>query len=122
MRPAVRSGMLARALAATRPPGGARSNAAILGQVGITIAVPIAVGAWLGLKLDEAAGTTPWGLLGLIFVGMAIAGVGVWWLIKRFAEENPIAPSTERARRAGRAWDAEIAERERKREMGKEDS
>ncbi len=109
------------ALAATRPPGGARSNAAILGQVGITIAVPIALGAWLGLKLDEAAGTSPWGLLGLIFLGMVIAGAGVWGLITRFAEDNPIRPSTERARKAGRAWDAEIAERERKREMGEDE-
>lgn len=105
-------------MAAPRTPGGARSNAAILGQVGITVAVPIALGAWLGLKLDEAAGTSPWGLLGLIFLGMALAGVGVWMQIKRFTEENPIRPSTERAREAGRRWDAEIAERERKRDEG----
>ena len=105
-------------MAAPRPPGGARSNAAILGQVGITVAVPIAIGAWLGLKLDEAAGTTPWGLLGLIFLGMLVAGVGVWSLIKRFTEENPIRPSTEQAREAGRRWKAEIRERERKRDEG----
>lgn len=106
------------ALAAPRPPGGARSNAAILGQVGITVAVPIAIGAWLGLKADEAAGTSPWGLLGLIFLGMAVAGLGVWVLIKRFIEENPIRPSTERARAAGRRWEAEIRERERERDEG----
>lgn len=82
------------------------------------MAVPIAIGAWLGLKLDEAAGTTPWGLLGLIFLGMAIAGVGVWGLIKRFTEDNPVRPSTERAREAGRRWDAEIEERRRKRDEG----
>lgn len=105
-------------MAAPRTPGGARSNAAILGQVGITVAVPIALGAWLGLKLDEAAGTSPWGLLGLIFLGMALAGVGVWMQIKRFTEENPIRPSTERAREAGRRWEAEIQEREREREEG----
>jgi hypothetical protein len=109
-------------LAAPRHPGGARSNAAILGQVGITIAVPIAVGAWLGLKLDEAAGTSPLGLLGLIFVGMAVAGAGVWLLIKRFTDENPIRPSTERAREAGRRWEAEIQERERKRETGEDEA
>jgi hypothetical protein len=105
-------------LAAPRTPGGARSNAAILGQVGITVAVPIALGAWLGLKLDEAAGTSPWGLLGLIFLGMALAGVGVWMQIKRFVEENPVRPSTERAREAGRRWEAEIQERQRKRDEG----
>jgi len=108
-------------LAAPRPPGGARSNAAILGQVGLTIAVPIVVGAWLGLKLDEAAGTSPIGLLCLIFVGMAIAGGGVWLLIKRFTDDNPIPPSSDRAREAGRRWEAEIRERERQRETGEDE-
>ena len=93
-------------------------NAAILGQVGIIIAIPIALGAWLGLKLDEAAGTSPWGLLGSIFVGMVVAGGGVAMLIKRFSDDNPTTESTERAREAGRRWDSEIRERERKRELG----
>jgi len=88
-------------------------NAAILGQVGLVIAVPIALGAWLGLKLDGALGTSPWGLLGLIFVGMAIAGVGVGMLIKRYADDNPVAGASERAREAGRRWQAEVDERER---------
>ena len=91
-------------------------NAAILGQVGLTIAVPIALGAWLGVKLDAALGTSPWGLLILIFVGMAAAGGGVALLIKRYAEENPVTPSSERARKAGQAWRAEQDEEERKRE------
>lgn len=82
------------------------------------MAVPIAVGAWLGAKLDAAVGTSPWGLLGLIFLGMAIAAVGVWAIIKRFTEENPVTTSTERAREAGRRWDAEVRERERKRDEG----
>ena len=92
-------------------------NAAILGQVGLTIAVPIALGAWLGLKLDAALGTSPWGLLGLIFVGMAAAGGGVALLIKRYTEENPVTPSSDRARKAGQAWQAELDEQERQREQ-----
>ena len=92
-------------------------NAAILGQVGLTIAVPIALGAWLGVKLDAALGTSPWGLLGLIFVGMAAAGGGVALLIRRYTEENPVTPSSERARTAGRAWQAEQDEEERQREQ-----
>lgn len=95
--------------------------AAILGQVGIVIAVPIALGAWLGLKLDEAAGTAPWGLLGSIFAGMVVAGGGVWALIKRYTEENPIRPSSERAREAGRRWEAEVRERERRREADEQE-
>jgi hypothetical protein len=103
-------------LAAPRTPGGARSNAAILGQVGLIIAIPIAIGAWLGLKLDETAGTSPWGLLGLIFVGMVVAGAGVAWSIKSFLDENPTEASSERAREAGRAWQREADEEERRRE------
>ncbi|HEY8655277.1 MAG TPA: AtpZ/AtpI family protein [Candidatus Limnocylindria bacterium] len=91
-------------------------NAAILGQVGLIIAVPIALGAWFGLKLDAAAGTSPWGLLGSIFVGMAIAGGGVAMLIKRYADDNPTGPSTARARAAGQAWQREADEEEKRRE------
>ena len=92
------------------------SYAAILGQVGIVIAVPIALGAWLGVKVDERAGTSPWGLLSLIALGMLVAGVGVWRLIKRYMDENPITPSTERARQAGRQWERDIEEQERRRD------
>jgi len=91
-------------------------NAAILGQVGLIIAVPIALGAWLGLKLDAAASTSPWGLLGSIFVGMAIAGGGVAMLIKRYADDNPVTPSSDRARAAGQAWQREADEEEQRRE------
>ena len=107
-------------MAETRPPGGARSNAAILGQVGFIIAVPIAIGAWLGLQVDRATGASPIGLLGLIFAGMVIAGVGVGVVIRRYADENPIEPSSERAREAGRRWEAEIRDQERRREAGDE--
>ncbi len=108
-------------MAAPRTPGGARNNAAILGQVGFIIAVPIATGAWLGLQIDRALGTSPIWLLVSIFVGMVIAGAGIYALIKRYEDENPIEPSTERAREAGRRWETEIRERERRRETGEDD-
>ena len=60
-------------------------------------------------------------MLGLIFAGMVIAGFGVAALIKRFSDENPTTASTERAREAGRRWDSEIRERERKRELGEDE-
>ena len=91
-------------------------NAAILGQVGLVIAVPIALGAWLGLKLDGAAGTSPWGLLGSIFLGMAIAGGGVAMLIRRYAADNPVTTSSDRARAAGQAWQREADLEEQRRE------
>ena len=84
------------------------------------VAVPIAVGAWLGQKLDESAGTAPWGLLGLVFLGMAVAGFGVAMMLRSYMAENPVGPASERARKAGRAWDAEIQEQERRRDAGED--
>jgi len=47
---------------------------------------------------------------------MAIAGVGVAVLIRNYLAANPIEPVSDAARKAGRRWDAEIAEREGERE------
>ena len=85
------------------------------------VAVPIVLGAWLGQKLDESAGTAPWGLLGLTFLGMAIAGIGIAYMIRRYMNENPVGPVSERAREAGRRWQAEIDERERRRDAGEDE-
>ena len=79
------------------------------------VAVPIALGAWLGQQADDRLGIAPWGLLALTFVGMALAGLGIAWLIRRTSGGlNP--PVSEAAREAGRRWQAEIDEQERERE------
>jgi F0F1-type ATP synthase assembly protein I len=96
-------------------------NAAILGQVGLTVAVPIALGAWLGQKLDERLGTAPWGLLTLTFAGMAVAGLGIALLIRRYSAEDRATSVTEGARTAGRRWEAEIEEEDRKREKERQE-
>ena len=79
------------------------------------VAVPIALGAWLGQKVDDRLGSAPWGLLILTFVGMAVAGVGIAWLIKR-TTGGLDQPVTDAAREAGKRWRAEIEEQERERE------
>ena len=84
------------------------------------VAVPIVVGAWLGQKLDENAGTAPWGLLGLTFLGLALAGMGLAYMVRRYMTENPVGPVSDRARRAGRSWQAELDEREQRRDAGED--
>jgi hypothetical protein len=51
---------------------------------------------------------------------MALAGLGVAYMVRRYLAENPIGPVSDRARRAGRSWQAEIDEREQKREAGED--
>jgi hypothetical protein len=41
--------------------------------------------------------------------------------LRRYLAANPDQPASEEAREAGRAWEREIRERERKREAGEED-
>ena len=89
-------------------------------QVAVVVGGPLLIAAYVGQKLDEAYGTTP--NLGLvsILVGLAVAGLGMWWVIKRYIDANPQRPVTDAAREAGRKWEREIQETERKKEQGEE--
>jgi ATP synthase protein I len=56
----------------------------MFGLVGWSVAVPTALGVWLGVKLDEwyPAGTTSWTLTGLV-VGVALGCLNAWFWVKR---------------------------------------
>ena len=89
-------------------------------QVAGVVGGPLLIAAVLGQKLDERFGTAP--SLGLvsILVGLAIAGLGMYVVIKRYLDANPQQPVSDAARKAGQQWEREIAERERKKEAGEE--
>ena len=89
-------------------------------QVAVVVGGPLLVAAVVGQKLDENFGTAP--NLGLvsILVGLVIAGLGMWFVIKRYIDANPQQPVSDAAREAGRKWEREIAEQERKKEVGEE--
>jgi F0F1-type ATP synthase assembly protein I len=89
-------------------------------QVAVVVGAPLLVAAVVGQKLDEQFGTTP--NLGLvsILVGLAVAGLGMYVVIKRYIDANPQQPVSDAAREAGRKWEREIAEQERKKESGEE--
>ena len=50
----------------------------------------------------------------------AVAGLGMYVVIKRYIDANPQQPVSDAAREAGRKWEREIAEQERKKEAGEE--
>ncbi len=89
-------------------------------QVAVVVGGPLLIAAVVGLKLDESFGTAP--NLGLvsILVGLVIAGLGMFLVIKRYIDANPQQPVSDAAREAGRRWESEIAEQERKKEQGEE--
>lgn len=90
-------------------------------QIAVVVGIPLLIGAFVGDALDRQLGTTP--TLGLVSIlaGLAVAGLGAFYVLRRYLAANPDEPVSEKARAAGRAWDSEIQERERKREAGEDD-
>ena len=90
-------------------------------QVAVVVGGPLLIAAVVGQKLDERFGTAPTLGLVAILVGLALAGLGMFLVIKRYIDANPERPVSDAAREAGRRWEREIAERERKREAGEDE-
>lgn len=89
-------------------------------QVAAAVAIPLLLAAIVGSTLDARAGTGPWGLLVSIFIGLGVAGGGVFAILRRFLAENPTTTPTEAARAAGRRWRRESEAEERRREADRE--
>ena len=90
-------------------------------QVALAVGIPVVVAAVVGNALDQRFGTSPAILLLLVLVGLGVAAAGVFLILRRYLALNPVRPPTEAARAAGRRWQAEIDERERRREEGEEE-
>lgn len=82
---------------------------------------PLLVAAYVGDALDRQLGTTPWLGLVAILVGLGVAGVGMFLVIRRYIRMNPVGPTSDAAREAGRRWQGEVEERERRREAGEQE-
>ena len=90
-------------------------------QIAVVVGIPLLAAAWIGDQLDRNLGTAP--TLGLVSIlaGLAIAGLGTYLVLRRYLAANPDQPVSDRARAAGRAWEREIQDQERKREAGEDD-
>lgn len=84
------------------------------------MAIPLLVAVYAGAWLDDRLGTRPWLLLVAILVGIGLAGLGSFVVLRRYWEAQPTPRISEEARRAGRRWEAEIEEQERRKEAGEE--
>jgi F0F1-type ATP synthase assembly protein I len=105
-----------------RNPGSPGGDLISIGiQVALAVGVPVVVAAVAGSTLDQRFGTSPTILLVLVLVGLGVAAVGVFLIIRRYLALNPIQPPSDAARAAGRRWEAEIDERQRRREAGEEE-
>lgn len=89
-------------------------------QVAVVVGGPLLAAAYIGQRLDEQFGTAPNLALVTILVGLAVAGLGMFLIIRRYIARNPLPPTSDAAREAGRRWEREIQEREQKRESGEE--
>jgi len=90
-------------------------------QIAIVVGIPLLAAAFIGDALDRQLGTTPTLGLVAILLGLAVAGLGTFVVLRRYRAANPDQPASEKAREAGRAWGGEIEERERKRESGEDE-
>ena len=86
----------------------------------VVVGGPLLIAAYVGQKLDERFGTAPSLALVTILVGLAVAGLGMFVVIRRYIARNPVPPTSDAAREAGRRWEREIQEREQKKESGEE--
>lgn len=85
---------------------------AISWQVALAVGLPLLGAAWLSQQVTQDVG----GQLIVITLGLAVAGAGMYGVIRRYLEVHPVGPTTDAARKAGEQWEREIAERERRKE------
>lgn len=90
---------------------------AITWQIAAAVAAPLFGAAWLSQNVTKDTGTQ----LAIVMAGLVVAGLGMYVVLRRYLAKNPDEPVTERAREAGRTWEAELREAERKREMGEDE-
>lgn len=89
---------------------------AISWRIAGAVGVPLFAAAYFTTLIDPTA--PAWVPLAVILGGLAVAGAAMFFVLRGMVAANPEPPVSERARTAGRRWEAEVAERQRRREAG----
>lgn len=89
---------------------------AISWQVAVAVGLPLLGAAWLSQQVTQDTTSQ----LVVILGGLALAGAGMYGVIRRYMERHPVPPTSDAARAAGERWEREIQERSRKKEAGEE--
>jgi len=89
-------------------------------QVAVAIGLPLLVGTFGGNAVDKSLGISPWGILLGILLGLVVGALALFGILRRYLSQ-PIGMPTDKARAAGRKWEGEIEDRERRRESGEEE-
>lgn len=99
-----------------RSDGFAGDLLAISWQVAVAVALPLFAAAWLSQQVTQDTGIQ----LVVVLAGLAVAGAGMYGVIRRYMATHPVPPTSEVAREAGRRWDREIENRARKKGAGED--
>ena len=89
---------------------------AISWQVAAAVGVPLFGAAWLSQVFTRDTGAQ----LAIVLGALALAGLGMFLIIRRYIALYPVPPTSEAAREAGQRWEREIQEREREKEADAE--
>ena len=84
---------------------------AISWRIAFAVGVPLFLAAYVTTWLDPSAPS--WQSLAVILVGLAVAGLGMFFVLRGLIAGTPQV--SEAARAAGRKWEAEAREEERQR-------
>jgi predicted exporter len=84
---------------------------AISWRIAFAVGVPLFLAAYVTTRLDPSAPS--WQSLAVILVGLAVAGLGMFFVLRGLIAGTPQV--SEAARAAGRKWEAEAREEERQR-------
>lgn len=64
------------------------SSLSVVSSMGVSVALAIAIGVWLGLTLDNWFGTKPWFFYIFLFIGIAAGFKNIYVIARKELNKN----------------------------------